>query len=49
MSSHHRDLSLPELLAKVDNLQQELKDLGREVGREENHVAQLEVKLSVCF
>ena len=44
MSSHHRDLSLPDLLAQVDNLQQELKDLGREVGREENHVAHLEVK-----
>ena len=45
MSSHHRDLSLPDLLAQVDNLQQELKDLGREVGREENHVAHLEVKI----
>ena len=43
MGSHHRDLSLPDLLAQVDNLQQELKDLGREVGREENHVTHLEV------
>ena len=44
MSSNHPhpDLSLPDLLALVDSLQQQLKDLSREVEAEENHVAQLE-------
>ena len=35
MSSHHSDLLLPDLLAQVDSLQQQLKDLGREVEAEE--------------
>ena len=46
MSPHHPDLSLPDLLAQVDRLQQELKDLDREVGREENHVAHLEMMIT---
>ena len=46
MSSQHQDLSLPDLLAQVDSLQQQLKDLGREVEAEENHVACLEEKIT---
>ena len=46
MSSHHGDLSLPDLLAQVDSLQQQLKDLGRQVEAEENHVACLEEKIT---
>ena len=42
MSSRHSDLSLPDLLAQVDSLQQQIKDLGREVEGEEKHVVHLE-------